>query len=208
MSTGYSSTLQWDCGLDPWSTERWWPPQLRSSPLDPPLSPRCTPAEETTKAFQCHLNKKISKWSRKKTYKIEQWSGQRVASYRIKIDTSKSRNSGENWRYTFRCAATSARGVLVMRQRSAEPEVGFLALGSNSWPSWWRLNFCWPNPRALRFPLEGQRGHRVGFKICMKTINVFPHKLTERKERSLQLKYSQSLPPGGYLLKPKLFHFP
>lgn len=60
---------------------------------------------------------------------------------------------------TIRCAATVVRGVLVMRHRSAEPEVGCLALGSNSWPSWWRLNFCWPNPRALRSPLEMQRGH-------------------------------------------------
>lgn len=33
-----SWTPQWDCGLDPWSTGRWWSPQLQSSPLDPPLS--------------------------------------------------------------------------------------------------------------------------------------------------------------------------
>lgn len=53
---------------------------------------------------------------------------------------------------TCRCAATAGRGVFVIRHRSAEPEVGRLALGSNSWPTWCRLNFCCPKPRAFRSP--------------------------------------------------------
>jgi hypothetical protein len=36
---------------------------------------------------------------------------------------------------TCRCAATVGKEVVVIRQRSAEPEVGNLALGSNSWPT-------------------------------------------------------------------------
>lgn len=61
------------------------------------------------------------------------------------------------WLNTLRCAATVASGVAVIRHRSAEPDVGFLALGSNSWPNWCRLNFCRPNPRALRSPWIWQR---------------------------------------------------
>ena len=83
-------------------------------------------------------------------HKTEMWYRRQVdlvlASSSISIDNI-------TWS-TFKCAATIARGVLVMRHRSAEPEVGCLAFGSNSWPSWWRLNFCCPKPRALRFPYK------------------------------------------------------
>lgn len=57
---------------------------------------------------------------------------------------------------TLKCAATVVRGVLVTRHKSAEPGVGCLALGSNSLPSWWRLNFCFPKIRALRSPSIGE----------------------------------------------------
>lgn len=63
MLTGYSLTLQWDCGLDLWSKERWWPPQLHSSPLDPPLSRLHRPAEKTdTEHFNSTL---IPKWQQR-----------------------------------------------------------------------------------------------------------------------------------------------
>lgn len=151
MLTGYSLTLRWDCGLDLWSKERWWSPQLRSSPLVPPLSRPHRPAEG-----------KRRRDSRNVTY-IVKYRGQVVLKEwplsKIKIVISKLRQCVGNEWMTFRCAATVAREVLVMRHRSAEPEVGCLALGSNSWPSWWRLNFCCPKPRALRFPLKMQRWH-------------------------------------------------
>lgn len=50
--------------------------------------------------------------------------------------TVSHRKCGGSRSDTFRCAATWVRGVLVMRHRSVEPEVGCFALGSNSCPSW------------------------------------------------------------------------
>lgn len=138
MTAGYSLTLQWDFGLDLWSKERWWPPRLRSSPPDPPLSQRHRSAEKTAE----------TEHSNKMRHTIAFFGRRLLLDSRLECTWS-------GWN-TLRCAATVVRGVLVMRHRSAEPEVGCLALGSNSWPSWWRFNFCCPNPRALRFPLKGQ----------------------------------------------------
>lgn len=48
MLTGCSLILQWDCGLDLWSTERWLSPQPQSSALDPPPPSLHIPVEEKT----------------------------------------------------------------------------------------------------------------------------------------------------------------
>ena len=53
---------------------------------------------------------------------------------------------------TLRWAETVVRGVLVIRHRSADPGVGLLAFGSNSFPAWCRLFFCSPKLKALRSP--------------------------------------------------------
>lgn len=96
---------------------------------------------------------------------------------------------------TLRWAATAGRGVLVMRQRSAEPVTGCLAFGSNSWPSWWRLNFCCPKHRALRFPLSVNADEDV----CGCS------EMTQSSEKpSLQTR-NQNLPPSGHSFK--LWHF-
>lgn len=100
---------------------------------------------------------------------------------------------------TIRCAATVARGVLVMRHRSAEPEVGCLALGSNSWPSWWRLNFCWPKPRALRFPLEMQRGNVLVLTRCLKVKNASHHTWS-----GILIADNQRLPSSGCFSTPQV----
>ncbi len=132
----------------------------------------------------------------------EHFSGTSVVTKCDKQSGFKRIATYKRWK-TFRCAATVARGVLVMRHRSAEPEVGCLALGSNSWPSWCRLNFCCPKPRALRFPLEMQRWH----VWVMKSV----WELKIPGERCYRLTYDQSLPSSGCSLKPKAqeyFSFP
>lgn len=104
----------------------------------------------------------------------------------------------DSWGSTFRCAATVVRGVLVMRHKSAEPDVGCLAFGWNSWPNWWRLNFCFPNPRALRFPWRSQNRHVR--ERCVEAQG--PSLLTEQS--CYQLTYNQSLPSGGFSPQPEM----
>lgn len=75
---------------------------------------------------------------------------------------------------TLRWAATVVRGVLVMRHRSADPGVGVLALGSNSFPAWCRLSFCSPKLRALRSPWNTCRVEVTGLlRLCCHHVVSF-----------------------------------
>lgn len=53
---------------------------------------------------------------------------------------------------TLRCWIISSKDISVIRHMSREPGTGWAALGSNSFPSSWRLNFWSPNHSAFWSP--------------------------------------------------------
>lgn len=74
----------------------------------------------------------------------------------------------------------------MIRQRSTEPGVGILALGSNSFPDWCRLIFCWPKPKAFLSPwvtikmaneITGRGGGEAYDKLAAAGALAVPDKL-------------------------------
>lgn len=68
-----SWTPQWDCGLDPWSTGRWWSPQLPSSPLDPPLCQCRRPTRTASINPVVFISHQLTQWSSSHCVTGELW---------------------------------------------------------------------------------------------------------------------------------------
>ena len=72
---------------------------------------------------------------------------------------------------TFRCSMTSVSCVDVIKQTSADPGVGQLALGSNSLPCTCRLIFCCPKLSAFLPPCRMTPGYRSWAQTMLGTID-------------------------------------
>lgn len=77
---------------------------------------------------------------------------------------------------TWRWAATVFSGVVVIRHKSTDPGVGFLALGSNSFPTWCRFSFCSPKLNALRSPWNTRHTHVESVLNAFKCDYLLPWK--------------------------------
>lgn len=62
-------------------------------------------------------------------------------------------------RLTLRCWTISLKGTSVIRHMSREPGTGWAALGSNSFPTSWRLNFWSPKHSAFLSSFRGRENN-------------------------------------------------